>query len=460
MSNNKNKKKNNNNNNKSKNENKCEKNYYLVDYENVGVKGLEGAENLNNNDYVHMFSTKNAPKITTATLATFNSTNFKVHEVPVKKQSVDMHLVSYLGYLIGTDGPSSNYVIISKDNDYQNIVKYWKKENNITVTYQDNFVLTKSNSNASNTEKKTKSKEKSVNSSTKDSSSTKPSSNKSNNSSKNSSTPTPLSNKELNEKKSIIRNALKELGCTNKIIKEIIQIVSTNYGNKKYLSAIHNELQRNYEDYQVIYDVIKIVFTYSSSTDNINIPLIKGFNASRIFSPGYCRYTENYRVFQESVAEEMKYLGYGKYDIQFAVNNLINFNNKDKDEYFKNLAQIYKENFGNSKYIEVFNIVKAIALGDLNYPGVVSLTYGDGSYFTKSPSPTLEIRKKLIPIYTRLQNNLKGKTYPDTIDKVCDIVLKYYLEDNNIQLIKDKIIKTFGQNEGLSVFNMVILELY
>lgn len=71
--------------NKNENKNKMKNNYFLIDYENVGTKGLEGAENLNSNDYIHLFPTRNAPKITTTILATFNSTNFKVHEVPVKK---------------------------------------------------------------------------------------------------------------------------------------------------------------------------------------------------------------------------------------------------------------------------------------------------------------------------------------------------------------------------------------
>ena len=51
--------------------------------------------------------------------------------MPAKKQSIDMHLVSYLGLLIGKDGKSSNYVIVSKDSDYINIINYWKRENSI-----------------------------------------------------------------------------------------------------------------------------------------------------------------------------------------------------------------------------------------------------------------------------------------------------------------------------------------
>ena len=39
-----------------------------------------------------------------------------------------MHLVSYLGYLLGIHGKDCNYVIISKDKDYDNIVKFWQEE--------------------------------------------------------------------------------------------------------------------------------------------------------------------------------------------------------------------------------------------------------------------------------------------------------------------------------------------
>ncbi|MBQ9720135.1 MAG: hypothetical protein IJV64_05500, partial [Oscillospiraceae bacterium] len=92
-----------------------EETYYLIDFENVGLKGLEGAQNLTKNDWVHLFSTRNAPKINTATLANFNATNLLVHEVPAKSQSVDMHLVSYLGYLLGSHETAPQIVILSND---------------------------------------------------------------------------------------------------------------------------------------------------------------------------------------------------------------------------------------------------------------------------------------------------------------------------------------------------------
>ena len=116
-----------------------EETYYLIDFENVGLKGLEGAQNLTKNDWVHLFSTRNAPKINTATLANFNATNLLVHEVPAKSQSVDMHLVSYLGYLLGSHETAPQIVILSNDTDYDDIVSFWNIEKGVIIRRRDKF---------------------------------------------------------------------------------------------------------------------------------------------------------------------------------------------------------------------------------------------------------------------------------------------------------------------------------
>ena len=113
--------------------------YYLIDFENVGLKGLEGAQNLTKSDWVHLFSTRNAPKINTATLANFNATNLLVHEVPAKSQSVDMHLVSYLGYLLGSHEAAPQIVILSNDTDYDDIVSFWNIEKGVIIRRRDKF---------------------------------------------------------------------------------------------------------------------------------------------------------------------------------------------------------------------------------------------------------------------------------------------------------------------------------
>jgi len=386
--------------NTNKNTNKNKKNYFLIDYENVGVKGLEGVENLNSDDYVHLFSTRNAPKITTATLAKFNSINFKVHEVPVKKQSVDMHLVTFLGYLIGIDGSSSNYIIISKDNDYQNIGKYWKNELNITVTIQDSFFMNQPNSNSGKStmkDKKSSNAKSNTNSPPNSKNKELPNSNSNSNS----------KNKELNYFKEVLKIALKDCGCSYNNINKIIKIVCTHYGNEKFLMLVHNELQKTFGDYPVIYEIIKEVNNSVTSDDSFSYsppPTIHMFRTDAIFKPNYCRFLEYYDDFKLALAQEMKFFGYSKDNTRFVTNILVNFDCYNEVDYFKNLKTILKENFKMENVCEVYNIIKVMVLGDLNYPGVPSLTFDNGKYFSKE-SPTLEWYKILNPIYTKLYYN-------------------------------------------------------
>ena len=101
--------------------------YYLVDFENVKDAGLACNRSLTVSEHIHVFSTKNAPKINLETLSAFNNVDFNSHIVPAGNESLDMHLIAYLGYIIGTDtekNAKNKYVIFSKDTDYDNTIKF------------------------------------------------------------------------------------------------------------------------------------------------------------------------------------------------------------------------------------------------------------------------------------------------------------------------------------------------
>lgn len=101
--------------------------YYLIDFENVHNEGLENLDSLNPGDHVHIFYTENALNISLdIILSKGMGVEIVGHKVPVRKQSLDMHLVSYLGYLLGNHTEQCAYVIVSKDTDYDNIIKYWR----------------------------------------------------------------------------------------------------------------------------------------------------------------------------------------------------------------------------------------------------------------------------------------------------------------------------------------------
>jgi hypothetical protein len=113
---------------------KMEKTYYLIDFENVGSDGLKGCDQLKKNDQIHLFYTNNANKISLDVFSRRGEAELYVHKVPVKSQSLDMHLVSYLGYLLGINEENCSYVIISKDTDFDNIIKFWQEEKDAKIS--------------------------------------------------------------------------------------------------------------------------------------------------------------------------------------------------------------------------------------------------------------------------------------------------------------------------------------
>lgn len=103
--------------------------YYLIDYENTSSKGLKGCRKLKKCDRVYIFFSENASKINLDFFTSHNKAKVSAIKVPVKKQSLDMHISSYIGYLIGKNKKADcEFVIISKDNDYDNIIEFWRKK--------------------------------------------------------------------------------------------------------------------------------------------------------------------------------------------------------------------------------------------------------------------------------------------------------------------------------------------
>ena len=109
-------------------------NYYLVDYENVNVSGLNGISKLTENDIVTIFYSENANTLTFGMHRRINELKacIKFQKVAVKeKNALDFQLCSYLGYLIRDkmteENLNNSYFIVSNDNGYSILPDYWKK---------------------------------------------------------------------------------------------------------------------------------------------------------------------------------------------------------------------------------------------------------------------------------------------------------------------------------------------
>lgn len=110
--------------------------YFLVDFENVGEGGIKIASELPASSYVYLFSTKSSAKVNMAVLANHNLSNLRIFDVPQGSQSVDKHLLAYLGYLIGKYGTKAKYVIVSKDTGYDTISSFWTDELGVSIRRQ------------------------------------------------------------------------------------------------------------------------------------------------------------------------------------------------------------------------------------------------------------------------------------------------------------------------------------
>ena len=87
--------------------------FYFVDYENVHEAGLQGMNTLPKDSEVHLFYSQNANKLN-LDLLRFVKAKVRVHKVKPGKQSLDMQMVSYLGYCIGDEEEEGTYILVSK----------------------------------------------------------------------------------------------------------------------------------------------------------------------------------------------------------------------------------------------------------------------------------------------------------------------------------------------------------
>ena len=100
---------------------------YLIDFENVHEDGFAGIGKLAQDDVVYCFFTRNAPKISLSVLAESKGIQFRFIEASVGKQSLDLALGSFLGYLIAQEEKDTRFVIVSNDTGYLKIADFWNR---------------------------------------------------------------------------------------------------------------------------------------------------------------------------------------------------------------------------------------------------------------------------------------------------------------------------------------------
>lgn len=212
--------------------------YYLIDYENVNSDGLEGCDKLGSTDHIIIFFTQNAKKIDMSDIADHGDADIEMYEVPAGKQSADIHISSYLGYLTGKHEVNKcSIVIVSKDTDFDNVIKFWKNKAGLKITRKQQI-------NKVTQQQTPKKKEASP--------------------SKGSTKVSGTKKTKLNQE---VMQAVRSGGYDAAVANTVAQISTGLYGSKTFLSDVHNALKNRYSNGVDVYDSAKPVLSkYADAT--------------------------------------------------------------------------------------------------------------------------------------------------------------------------------------------------
>lgn len=219
--------------------------HYLIDYENNGKNGLKGCEKLTSTDHIHLFYTDNSKNTTLDIFTNHGEAELDIKKVPTGDQSLDKHLIAYLGYLVGKNSSKqTEYVIISSDKGYDKVGAFLHNECNsrITVTRRSKIAdkpIPQKKKIPQKTEEQTKSFE--VDSAKKT---------------------------KLNQQIQQVLS-LSEINYRSGVMNEVAKVVTSLYGNERFMNEVHNALRSMYpDDYLDVYGDIKpILSKYATDQD-------------------------------------------------------------------------------------------------------------------------------------------------------------------------------------------------
>lgn len=213
--------------------------YYLVDYENVHSDGLSGCGELGNTDHIVIFFTQNARNIDMSEISDHGGAELKMIEVSAGKQSADMHIGSYLGYLAGKQGKNCNVVIVSKDTGFNNVIAFWKEKTGIKVSRAQQIKKKATQKESANSKQQAVPKK----------------------------TTTKISGAEKTKLNMEVMQAVRHAEYPATVANTVAQIASGLYGDEYLLSKVHNALREQYSDYLDVYNVVKpILLKYADDT--------------------------------------------------------------------------------------------------------------------------------------------------------------------------------------------------
>ena len=114
--------------------------FYFIDYENIGANGFNGIDILDEKDTVILFYSENNCRLPFSLHKKIGESKagFQYYDIRTgARNAADFQLVTYLGFIIATN-PDSEYAIISKDDGFNAVVRFWA-DKGVTVYRSTNL---------------------------------------------------------------------------------------------------------------------------------------------------------------------------------------------------------------------------------------------------------------------------------------------------------------------------------
>ena len=286
--------------------------YYLIDFENVKSDGLKGCEKLTEKDHIIIFFTENAKKLDMSKIANNGKASLEMISVPVGKQSADIHISSYTGYLVGQDvGAKCNIVIVSEDTDYDNVIRFWRDRTKISVLRKETIDNKKKNKEVSN-DVAVKSPNKTV-----------------------------INNKtKLNQD---VMQAISNSGYAPEVANNVAHIVAKSHDSNTFLSEVHNALKEKYTDYNDVYKIIKPILTKHNVSKDKDVKKVS---------------SKDRTVINAEIMKRLSSAGFSNDIVTYVASTAVkNLNVKNgKQQTYRTIVS----KFGQGKGLNIYNQIKKI----------------------------------------------------------------------------------------------------
>ena len=175
-------------------------------------------------------------------------------EVPAGKQSADIHISSYLGYLTGSnEGKDCSIVVISKDTDFDNIIKFWKNKTGIKASRAQQIkVFTPKTTIA----KQSAAIKKNI---------------------------IKVDRNKKTKLKQEVMQAVRVEGFDASVANTVAQMVAGIYGEERLANKVHNNLRERYDNYLEVYEAIKAVLSkYDKAAKGTSVKKVKNLGKNKL----------------------------------------------------------------------------------------------------------------------------------------------------------------------------------